>query len=517
MIGKQRILRTSVAGLLLFSFSLCSVLYLESIERWVLEWFMVLRPNALITSLWESPSMDIHVDLYMFNWTNSEHINNHTVKPHFQEFGPYRFKETMQKVNVVWHNENSTVSYKRRSRFYFDEAASAGRLTDPMVAPNLLIVGIYQKMLNWSPMLRTLMLMTLNLYGKEKETSMVRPAGDWMFNGFDTPLLKMSKMVPSNLMPELDFPYEKIGYAYPRNGSMEIYGHHNVHTGRQDFNKLGQIARWRYNNVTDSSPRCRLKGSAGEFHPIPLVKGRNISYFLPDICRELEVDYVGTTIFEGVLGYVYKGSARNVANGTDNPQNSCYCQDNCQEVRSGLLNISSCWYGAPVFASYPHFYQADSYYVDHVDGMKPDKDRHELFVILEPKTGMILEIRARIMASLLVEPRTSGIYRKSRRTFFPLIWADYNVRITPDLLTYVKLIPIVEIMGKVCGCLGVAMGLVLLLWYPRQMLWQKHLMQKIEINSLDTRSPEPLKGVEESPLLIGLQYVPAIKEGARAS
>jgi len=92
--------------------------------------------------------------------------------------------------------------------------------------------------------------------------------------------------------------------------------------------------------------------------------------------------------------------------GTDNPDNSCYCQENCQEVRSGLLNISSCWYGAPVFASYPHFYQADPYYADQVEGMKPDKDRHAMVIMLEPKTGMVLEIKARIMANLLVEPKT---------------------------------------------------------------------------------------------------------------
>jgi len=96
---------------------------------------------------------------------------------------------------------------------------------------------------------------------------------------------------------------------------MEIYGHHNVYTGRDKFEKLGQIAQWRYNNVTEASPRCKLKGSTGEFHPIPLVKGRPISYFLPDLCRELQVDYYGTTLFEGVEAFVYKGSARNMANG----------------------------------------------------------------------------------------------------------------------------------------------------------------------------------------------------------
>ncbi|KAI8042355.1 hypothetical protein M5D96_003667 [Drosophila gunungcola] len=412
---------------------------MEQIERWMIESFMVLRPGTLISNLWESPSMDITVDF------------DPTVKPRFTEHGPYRFTERMQKLNVEWHDANSTVSYMRRSRFEFDPIHSAGRPSDPIVAPNLLI-----KMLSWSPMLRSLMMMALSIYGKER--TMVRPASDWMFDGFDTPLIKMSKFVPPNLVPEMNFPYEKIGYAYP---------------------KLGQIARWRYNNVTEASPRCKLKGSTGEFHPIPLVKGRPISFFLPDLCRELQIDYSGSTTFEGVEAYVYRGSERNVAN------------ENCQEVRSGLLNISSCWYGTPVFASYPHFYKADPYYVEQVEGMKPEKDRHEMVIMLEPKTGMLLEIKARIMANLLVEPRTQSIYRKARTTFFPLIWADYNVRITDDLLSYVKLIPIMELLGKIGGILGVAVGVVMIFWYPHQMIWQKRFMQKIEITPDNRQNIDP--------------------------
>jgi len=91
--------------------------------------------------------------------------------------------------------------------------------------------------------------------------------------------------------------------------------------------------------------------------------------------------------------------------GTDNPENSCYCEGNCQDVRSGLLNVSSCWYDVPVFASYPHFYNADPYYLEAVEGLNPEKDRHEMVVIMEPNTGMLLDIKATLMISLLVEPR----------------------------------------------------------------------------------------------------------------
>ncbi|KAH8266583.1 hypothetical protein KR018_001830 [Drosophila ironensis] len=508
MIGKERILRTSVAGLLLATGSLLSIFYMERIERWVLEWFMVLRPGSFICDLWQYPTMDMEVDLYMFNWTNAKDFNDPTVKPRFEELGPYHFTERMQKLNVEWHDHNSTVSYMRKSRFDFVPEKSAGSPMDPVTQPNLIIVGLYHKMLRWSPLLRSLLLMTLNVYGKEP--TVVKPASAWMFDGFDTPLIKMSKMIPPALVPEMDFQYEKVGYAYPRNGSAEVYGHHNVYTGKDDFKKLGQIAQWRYNNVTEASPSCKLKGSAGEFHPLPLEKGKSISYFLPDLCREFEVDYFGTTTFEGVDAFVYKGTARNMANSTDNPDNSCHCQGNCQDVRSGLLNISTCWYGAPVFASYPHFYQADPYYVDQVEGMKPDKDRHEMVIILEPKTGMLLEIKARIMATLLVDPKTQTIYRKAKKTFFPLIWADYHVRITDDLLSYVKLLRITEWITRICGLVGAVLGVLMVLYYPHQLICQKRLLQKIEINALEATSfPEAIKsvaGAEESPLLIGQQF-----------
>lgn len=56
----------------------------------------------------------------------------------------------------------------------------------------------------------------------------------------------------------------------------------------------------------------------GEFHQIPLQKGQPITYFLPDICRELQVDYAGTTVYEGIEAFVYRGSKRNMANGEIN-------------------------------------------------------------------------------------------------------------------------------------------------------------------------------------------------------
>lgn len=68
------------------------------------------------------------------------------------------------------------------------------------------------------------------------------------------------------------------------------------------------------------------------------------------------------------------------------------------------MNITACRFGAPVFMSYPHFYQADPFYLNQVEGLKPSKDKHEFYMIFEPTTGVTLEVSARMQINLLIRP-----------------------------------------------------------------------------------------------------------------
>lgn len=78
------------------------------------------------------------MDIYLFNWTNPEDFTNKSVKPNFEEIGPFRFLEIPQKVNVRWHDENSTVSYRKQSRYHFVPEQSQGRLTDVVTSVNVI-------------------------------------------------------------------------------------------------------------------------------------------------------------------------------------------------------------------------------------------------------------------------------------------------------------------------------------------------------------------------------------------
>lgn len=117
--------------------------------------------------------------------------------------------------------------------------------------------------------------------------------------------------------------------------------------------------------------------------------------------------------------------------------------------------------------SYPHFYNADPFYVDQVEGLQPNKEQHEFYMVVEPSTGIPLEVAARFQVNMLVEPIEGiALYQDIPRIFFPLIWFEQKVRITPDLADQLKLLPLVLLSGHIFAGVCLAVGLIMLLWMP---------------------------------------------------
>ncbi len=99
-----------------------------------------MRPGSQIYENWRKFPIPFYIDIYFFNWTNPEDFYNHSTKPIFKEVGPYRFQENQEKINITWNPENSTVSYKMMSTFFFDEEGSAGKLSDLITTVNIVSV-----------------------------------------------------------------------------------------------------------------------------------------------------------------------------------------------------------------------------------------------------------------------------------------------------------------------------------------------------------------------------------------
>lgn len=172
---------------------------------------------------------------------------------------------------------------------------------------------------------------------------------------------------------------------FQRNATDKLSGTFNVHTGMNDIFKLSTIQSFNYRDHNNyySGECSQLYGATGELFP-PKQSRDSIDLFVPDMCRTVPFDYERDETVHGVTGYRFSGGRRAVDNGTEFPENACFSGGSTEFVPSGVMNISACRYGSPVFISFPHYYAGDQFYVNEVEGLKPDKSKHESYFTLEP-------------------------------------------------------------------------------------------------------------------------------------
>lgn len=67
----------------------------------------------------------------------------------------------------------------------------------------------------------------------------------------------------------------------------------------------------------------------------------------------------------------------------NDPELQCFCEapDKCPP--KGLMDLSKCL-GAPMYGSLPHFLHSDPELLQHVKGLNPDIDQHEIEIDFEP-------------------------------------------------------------------------------------------------------------------------------------
>ncbi|CAG0905642.1 unnamed protein product, partial [Cyprideis torosa] len=55
---------------------------------------------------------------------------------------------------------------------------------------------------------------------------------------------------------------------------------------------------------------------------------------------------------------------------------------------------------SPALLSFPHFYNADPVFLEGVDGLNPDKNKHQFFFDINPQLGLALQAKARFQINL---------------------------------------------------------------------------------------------------------------------
>ena len=100
-----------------------------------------LVPGSYMYEQWSSPDMPVEIlqNFYLFNVTNPVEFIRDGTKPIFEEVGPFVYKEVRIKENITL-NENGTISYKERRRYYFVHKLSAFTDDIPITSINMVVV-----------------------------------------------------------------------------------------------------------------------------------------------------------------------------------------------------------------------------------------------------------------------------------------------------------------------------------------------------------------------------------------
>ncbi|KAK4875495.1 hypothetical protein RN001_011917 [Aquatica leii] len=418
----------SLFGTILFSVGVLFLFLWSWLFDLITASMLVLKPNSQTLELWKLPPMPITLDFYFFNWTNPEEIHDLNKKPKFVEMGPYSFKEHREKVNLIW-NDNNTVTYSLFRRWDFIEKKSKGKLTDEVTTLNAVTMSAAHHIKDWSYFMKRGFSHTMTAIAPDAH--IVRSVGELLFDGYDDPFVNLASTFPflAESIPQFD----KFGWFYGRNNSDEFDGVFNMNTGVS--NSLGELRQWNYHNETKfySGNCAKVHGSAAEFYPSHNTKD-SIGFFSPDMCRHVQLDYEKDVNIKGIDGYKYSAQESMLDNGTIIPENKCYCNGQC--VPSGAVNVSACRYGTPAFVSLPHFYKADPIYTKMVDGLQPEQSKHELYITLEPKTGLPLDVAVRLQLNIMMAPvEHITLFEEIPTVLFPMLWFE-QVATVPDNLSW---------------------------------------------------------------------------------
>lgn len=450
-----------------------------------------LSPGTIFFYLWSTPPYRACINFHVFNVTNHERfLSGVDKKLSFQEVGPYCFHEIIVNKNITFH-DNGTVTYIPLRNLDFRRELSTGDpWEDRVITPNIPLVGI-------SAMIQDSSMLTNIGFNMVSNTANAKPFLNLTvyeyFFGYDDLLVTMANTALPNWIN-----FERFGIfdrimaldngsnivtmttdpsfkpSNPLYTTQEVSRPYYI----QEFNGSPGLPQWGYedtegNATSESNSRCNFIGGVydGTIFPQNLVPEFDFHLYRRAFCRSVPVRFKREFVTDygfDAMEYVVKDDF--LANPSVNPENACYCHNN-KCLPNGLVNIAPCYYGIPITLSQPHFYNADPALLEQVDGLHPDKSKHNLEFTLHKQLGVPLTGHLRIQINLDVgETRFNSKTEIFNGLHLPLCWLELNLEEPPSIVVLAayslyKVLPVVQEITKfILLILGAAMISSSALW-----------------------------------------------------
>ncbi|KAL6116701.1 cd36 [Pungitius sinensis] len=420
----------------------------NSIVQTTVEKEAVIEPGTTAYDNWVAGGVVVYRQFWFFDVQNAEEVVKSGATPVVLEKGPYTYKTRYLAKDNITFNANMTASFVLPVGAIFDPSMSVGTEEDKVTSLNLAVAAAYSVVPTLlHSMLEAMMVATnssLFQYRSVKE----------LLWGYNDTLLK-----------------SELGLFFPYNGTYE--GSFNVYTGKDDISKVGIIDRWRGErslHFWDDEYCDMINGTdASSFAPF-VDKKTPLYFFSSDICRSVSAGFEESLDLKGIEVYRFALQQDTLASPTVNPDNECFCKNNKTTrncTLAGVLDISTCQDGKPIFISLPHFLYGSDYLREAVKGLNPNKEHHDTFLDVEPTTGFTLRFAKRIQVNMVYGPskNITVLQKVKDYTIFPLVWMNETAALDDEAAEMIKgelmsRLEMLDILWKALLGTGVAIFLV---------------------------------------------------------
>lgn len=473
MFSHRKIIVSVSVGAFLAILGIIFYLCFPVIFNYLLKQQIALHNGTIGYNVWQDIPLPIYQRLYFFNITNSEDFMRRKAKPKLKEIGPYTFRSRWVKEAIAWH-PNGTVSFKEVRTFVFLRNESVGSQNDKIVTVNapLLLAANFLKDYDISIRLAASLLFSV----AGERLIVTKSIKQLAFDGYRDIIILLSPL----LKRDIPFKNGLFAWLYGKNDTDD--GNYTVFSGEDGLDKLNVIDTWNGKNSLTfwKGKSCNMfNGSNAEIGPPILPYQTTYTFFQSVFCRSLTLDYVDDVDHLGVTSRRFMTTNMTFANGTHNPANKCF--DTEMKLASGAQDISQCQYGAPVVLSFPHFYFADSSYLNAVEGLRPNSSLHSFHIDVEPNTGFSVDAAVRFQVNLFVK-RIPGISQLQSvpKVMFPVFWAEISFALTEDLANVFKTkVNKPKVLAFSFIFASIALGCAIWLCAMLLLCWMKHKNKKI--------------------------------------
>ncbi|KFU92731.1 Platelet glycoprotein 4 [Chaetura pelagica] len=363
---------------------------------------------------WVVPGSSVYREFWIFHVQNPSEVLEEGARPKLEQRGPYTYRVRYLPKENITDNSDGTISYMLPNVARFEPDLSVGSENDTFTCLNLAVAAAPSLYTN------TFIQLLLNTWMKSSKSYLLqnRTVKELLW-GYKDPFLNK---VPFPLDPVL-------GVFYPYNGTSD--GLYRVYTGAEDIKKTAIIESYKNKrNLSYWEGHCDMvNGTDGASFPPFVKKNQVLRFFSSDICRSIYGVFQGKQNVKGISLYRFAVPREAFASPTEVGDNYCFCTDevisqNC--TLAGVLDISACKAGRPVFISLPHFLHASDSILHDVEGLSPNEQEHETFLDIEPTTGFTLQFAKRLQVNLLVRPapKIEALSKVKKPYVFPVLWLN---------------------------------------------------------------------------------------------